>query len=167
MIAKNTNMNQQPGSSQNTGSTPNPSREAALQSFLAQQGMYINKLQQTLQSNAIVSGFKAFVSGFLELLMYLMFAGALVVAIFIPTDPVSYTQHIDETSSFNANYHSDEITGIMITIKIAIVVLAIPLLFCAVLLRRNRSKNQLIGQAYAETKTMRQMHEQAIQYFRN
>lgn len=156
--------NQNPAQPGNPQSDYN--KETAMQNYILYQGQQINRLHGILQSSAIVRGFKTFLSVLLEILMYLLFLAAIVLLIMIPTDPLVFSEQLNNTTSISGSIHSDEIAGVMTLIKVMIFLISLPILFCAILLRRNRKKSALIDRAFAETDNLKKGFEQAMQHFR-
>ncbi|MDQ3110985.1 MAG: hypothetical protein M3R17_13915 [Bacteroidota bacterium] len=140
--------------------------EYALRFYFMQQGQNINKCNSILQSGLVIRGFKIFISVLLELLMYLLFIGAILLIILIPSDPMTVDNQINENASLTVGLHSDLVTGIMMTTKLTIFIFSFPVLFCAILLRRNRKKSTLIARAADETGEMKKNFDVAMQHFR-
>lgn len=144
----------------NTTSTPpETDRETAMRHYIIQQGQAINQLNTMLDSSFVMRGFKAVISVLLEIVLYLLFAGVIVLIVLIPSDPLVVTHEIGRNTELSAGLHSDEITGLMIALKIALFILGLPVLLGAVLLRRNRRKSFLIGDAAEKTAEMKAAYE--------
>lgn len=145
---------------------PGLNNEVAMQNYILYQGQNINRLHGILKSSAIVRGFKTFLSVLFEILLYLLFLAAIILLIMIPTDPLVFSEQLNNTTSISGSIHSDEIAGVMIMIKVMIFLISLPILFCAILLRRNRKKNALIDRAFTETDNLKKGFEQAMQYLK-
>lgn len=147
-----------PNQTQNNSATTD--RENAMRMYILQQGQAINQLNSILESSSVVRGFKAVISVLLEMVLYLLFIGVIVLIILIPSDPFVMTHEFGRNSELTAGFHSDEITGMIIALKVALFVLSLPVLLGALLLRRNRRKSFLIGSAAQKTADLKTNYEQ-------
>jgi hypothetical protein len=141
-------------------------REFALQAHIMHQGQSINRLYGMLGSSSFVRGFKTVVSVLMEIFMYMLLLGAVLLIIFIPSDPMIFSQQLNDDTSFTGGIHSDTVTGLIITLKVIIFLFSLSFLLCAILLRRNRKKSSLIGHAHKEAETLKRNFDQAMQLFR-
>jgi hypothetical protein len=154
---------------------PNPQQQAytqqqvehdyALRSYFMIQGQSINKCHNMLRSAIIVRGFKFFISVLLEIFMYLIFIAAILLIILLPSD-LTIQEHINENATLKLVYENDAIAGLMMSIKLAIFLVSLPVLLCAMLLRRNRRKSSLIARAAEVTGEMKEKFDEALQSFR-
>lgn len=149
----------------NTSVPPNDTQNV-LRSYVYHQAHGIQRLQTQLAPGASARGFKTVLSVLFEIVLYLMFIAAIVLIVLIPSDPLSFSAPIDNSTDFTAGIHSDEIAAMMFVVKLLIFILAIPLLICAIVLRRNRRKGSAIAEAYSEVTAMRKSFEQLVGQYR-
>jgi hypothetical protein len=142
-----------------TTTTPETDRETAMRHYIIQQGQAINQLNAMLDSSVVMRGFKAVFSVLLEIVLYLLFAAVIVLIVLIPTDPFVVTQEFGRNAELSAGFHSSEVTALMVALKIALFILSLPVLLGAMLLRRNRRKSFLIGEAAEKTAGMKAEYE--------
>jgi hypothetical protein len=139
--------------------------EYALRSYFMIQGQRINKCNTMLQSAIVIRGFKIFISVLLEIFMYLAFIAAILLIILLPSD-LTIQQEINDNATLKLGYENNSIAGLMMSIKVAVFLISLPVLFCAVLLRRNRKKSSLIARAAEVTEEMKNDFDAAFQKFR-
>ena len=125
--------------------------------YFLQQGQSISKLHGILNSNILMHHLRRWLSVVIEVFMYLFFLVMLIFAIVLPLQiPVN----LNENTS--VLFSAEEITEVLLILKFVTVVLSLPILAFALLLSRNRKKNNLIRKAFEETEKMRIAFETAL-----
>jgi len=143
-------------------SPPPQDRESAMRFYIIQQGQSINNLNNTLRSSASARGFKSVLSVLMEIVLYLLFIGVIILIFAIPSEPFMFSHEIGGNSSLQAGIHAGEITQMIIALKISLFIISLPLLLCAIILRRNRRKGNLIARAHGETERMKMEFERVF-----
>lgn len=129
--------------------------------YFLQQGQRVIKINDLLNSNILEHHISKWFSIFLELALYSLFIIAIVFLIIIPTDISAYLE-INENSSLELAYENKTFLLLIWVIKTAFFILSLPVLFLAILIRRNRRKNNIIYKAYKESATMKEEFDKAV-----
>jgi hypothetical protein len=145
---------------------PTQDRETAMRYFIIQQGHSNSNLNNLLRPGVTGRAFKSVLSVIMEIVMYLLFVAVIAIIFMIPSEPFMFSHDIGGNSSLHAGIHADEITKIVLGLKIILFIVSLPLLFCAIVLRKNRMKGNLIVRAFGETERMRLEYEKAFQGLR-
>lgn len=143
-----------------------PQPDLALRSYFLQQGQSILKLLDILQSNILAYGFKAFLSVVLQIFCYLLFAYAIYVALMIPSDLPALNLEFKPDFDVTVVPKIEKVTSFLLSIRILIAVMSLPILICAFLLGKNRRKSVKIRRAFNEAETMKTNFDQATKLFR-
>lgn len=145
---------------------PNTVIDHSVRSYFLQQGQSIIKLYDLLQSNIVAYGFKAFLSVVLQLFCYIAFAFAIYFVIVLPDDLPGVILMMDENISVKLVPDIKLFREFIMTLKIIIAVISLPVLICAFLLGRNRRKSVRIRRCFNETEQMKSNFDQAMKNFR-
>jgi len=87
-----------------------------------------------------------------------------MAAIWLPSQ-IEASVHLNADITLSGGYDNEELFIFIFLIKIIMVLLAFPLLLFAILLGRNRRKNNLIRKAFDEAVQMKQSFDKAISEF--
>jgi hypothetical protein len=165
------NPGQQQNQQQNLNQQQNQQQAAyqfhlALKAYFYNQGQSIHKLRGLLDSNILAHGFRYTVSVLLEILMYVFAMAALIILFMSPSNPLEFSQELDNGDQFSAEYTNDDLVATILFVKIILFfVLVMPSVFCGILLNRNRSKSSKIRKAYEEAEQMKTNFDKALRDF--
>lgn len=130
--------------------------------YFLEQGQSITKLHETLYSSSIAGHLKRGLSVLIEVLLFLLFLIFILVAIYVPLDPIQFHRDFGESSSVYGGYHNDDITLFMILIKAVLFIASLMPLLLMLLFRRNRKKSALINTAFREVERMKEKFDSAL-----
>jgi TRAP-type C4-dicarboxylate transport system permease small subunit len=139
--------------------TENTNEDLLFRNHFLQHGQSINKLHTLLSSNFLTGKLKRTASIMLEIILFSMFLIFLFFAIYLSTSPIKITQKLDENTTITSVLHNDEVTLLMIAIKVIVFIASLMPLLVMLLLRRNRKKGVLIYESYTEVKLMKRRFE--------
>lgn len=122
--------------------------------YFAQQGQSIANLYAILNSSTLVHHLRKWLSVLLEIILYLSFIFILIGVIAIPTE-LKYFFELDEYNRLGISIRNADFEIFMIALKFIIALISLPMLLLAILLGRNRKKNELIRQAFEEVMKMK------------
>ncbi|MBL7934176.1 MAG: hypothetical protein JNM51_00020 [Bacteroidia bacterium] len=129
--------------------------------YFLQQGQIINNLSDILDTNISTHSLNKWLSILIETVLYILFISILVGLFIIPDDPSFYFE-VNNTTQVTAEIHSEEFATLMMCIKLVCNILSLPILAFAILLGRNRKKNDLIKQAYQESMKMKMNFDEIL-----
>lgn len=140
-------------------------------SYFLQQGKSIGRIYDILDSNIVMHHVKSWFSVLLELLLY----GLFVVIIFLIATLPSYVMNLtfaienellgEELSRLVKLDYTLEIKAITEAIfyaRLVLLLVSIPVLGMAIILRRNRKKRRLMREAFFEVLEMRKNFDYAV-----
>lgn len=139
--------------------TPNNLNHQSRTYFLLQ-GQSISKLNDILNSTIFAHYLRTWFSVIIEIILYLVFIATVILTVMIPTDLSLFIQK--ENFKFTASIQYEDFANLMLGLKIFILLISLPILAFAILLGRNRKKNNLIRKAFTETQKMKEGFEKAI-----
>ena len=139
-----------------------PANESNTQvrAYFLQQGASIAKLKQILDSNLFVHHLHKWSSILMELLLHTCFVLCFILILAIPTS--FKFQIMDLPILIELTPTHTELLALVVIIKLILILFTSPLLLFAVLLGRNRKKNALIHEAFAEVKKMKEGFDGAV-----
>jgi len=97
-----------------------------------------------LQSNRFIGFIKNGLLLLGEISMFILFVIILILILAIPTDPLVYTFHINDSISITEKIHFHKVSEFIIIVKVIFFILSIPWLIVGFLLHRHRRKNLLL-----------------------
>ena len=139
--------------------TPNNLNHQSRTYFLLQ-GQSISKLNDILNSTIFAHYLRTWFSVIIEIILYLVFIATVILTVMIPTDLSLFIQK--GNFEFTASIQYEDFANLMLGLKIFILIISLPILAFAILLGRNRKKNNLIRKAFTETQKMKEGFEKAI-----
>lgn len=116
-----------------------------MQKVIQQQQAGLERLTNILGSNILAHHAKKWLSIFLEIALYLLFVSGIVAIICLPF-------MVDPNSSPEQQIAQEKLIHVC---QVLITIFSAPAPILAVLLTRNRKKNELIKQAFEEVKAMK------------
>lgn len=137
-------------------------REITTRTYFLEQGKQIHRLYDMLDNGVITGYLKRGISILLEIILFVMFLGMVLLTIYIPLDPVKIHQQLTETSSAETTYHNDDVTAVMMAIKLLLFVSSLVPLALMIVLGRNRRKNAQINLAFEEVEKMKESFDKAV-----
>jgi hypothetical protein len=106
--------------------------------------IYLNQLALGTWNNSIY-----WIMQVIMILFAILFVG---LALFIPSNPLSYTENINSRTSIHGTVHNDDITIIMLVIKVTAFVAGLGFICAAVLCSKVRKRSNLLFQLKTELK---------------
>jgi hypothetical protein len=145
--------------------TNSDQQDLKLRTYFLQQGQSINKLNDALDNSLLAGHLKRGVSILFEFLLFVAFLFFLFVAIYIPTDPLQFTQALNDTTSISGSVHNDEVTAVMMIIKGVVFIASFMPILLMLLLRRNRKKGAMLHTVSVEVDEMKKRFDKAVKEF--
>jgi hypothetical protein len=103
---------------------------------------YLNKLALGSWNNSIY-----WILQVAMILFAILFIG---LALFIPSNPLSYTENINSSTTIKGTLHNDQITTIMQSIKITAFIASLGFICASVLCSKVRKRSNLLSQVKTE-----------------
>lgn len=127
--------------------------------FLVEQSHSIQRLHEVLHSNMVAHGLNAFLSVIVQIVCYLIFILTIFLAITMPGNLQDLMIAMEADAYLVVPKEIYEpIAEFLMSIKIILAVVALPVLFCAMLLGRNRRRAARMRRAFEELETLKRSH---------
>ena len=127
----------------------------AMEKLIQLQQAGLEKLSSILGSNALTYHFKKWISILLELILYLLFVFGIVMVIYL---------QVELSQEFSGQNLKTQAS--MRFLQVFLVIFSLPAPLLAILLGRNRKKNELIKQAFEEVKRMKKVFDETLKGFK-
>ncbi|MDX2174406.1 MAG: hypothetical protein SFY56_14990 [Bacteroidota bacterium] len=129
--------------------------------YFLKQGQSISKLYALINHNVLTHRLKKWFSVLIELILYVLFLLGVSISITIPTNINLFIAGNDDTS-LTGTINNEDFYIVMLCIKLVIFLISLPILFFAIVLMRNRKKNNLIHKVFSEVKEMKETFNKAL-----
>jgi hypothetical protein len=127
--------------------------------YFLEQGKSIGRLYDILNSNLFVHHLRKWSALLAEISLYILFFTAFAFIFFYP---LVLEAQLGENPTVQVRLIIDEFEAAISLFRLVLAILATPVLLFAILLGRNRKKNNLIRQAFNETKKMKEGFDMAV-----
>jgi|JI7StandDraft_1071085.scaffolds.fasta_scaffold17429_7 TRAP-type C4-dicarboxylate transport system permease small subunit len=119
----------------------------------------ITKLHSLLQTNYWAGKIKRTLSIIIECILVVISLVFISSSFLIPTDLLTHTQTISDTTSISGTIHNKDISALMMLLKFLIASAAVLPVLLLIALRKNRKKGKLIQDAFTEVENIKKKHE--------
>jgi hypothetical protein len=141
--------------------TENSGLSPQARTYFLVQGQSIGRLYEILNSNILIHHLRKWFSVCIEISLYLSFIIILLCMVFVRSD-IRYYIDLQQYGEVEISYWNNYFEPAVLLIKMVVFLLSIPLLLFAILLGRNRKKNNLMHQAFVEVKKMKEGFDGAV-----
>ena len=129
--------------------------------YLLQQGRSIGVLNELLLPKKHILNINTRFILFTEIFLYCLIVCIIALVVYIPTEIITNFP-LGRSFGFDIGFKNEELQQLLFLIKIALIILSIPILAFAIVLRHNRLKNKMIRKAFIETEWMKLAFQKAI-----
>lgn len=104
----------------------------------------IEKIQQRYLNELTFGSWNNGIYWLMQVVMIIFALAFLILALVIPSNPLSYNEQINSSTSLRSTVHNDDVTAVMYVVKAFVFLASIGFLFAAVLCSKVRKRSNLL-----------------------
>jgi hypothetical protein len=106
----------------------------------------IEKIQQRYLNQLTFGSWNNAIYWILQIIMIFCAIAFVALAMMIPSNPLTHTEHLNDSTSIQSTVHNDDVTMVMTLLRFGVFVAGIGFLFAAILCSKVRKRSNLLMQ---------------------